>query len=217
MLWEVVCGDTAAQEAERLGIVRRGQAGVARLTPKSGFKGKFIRVHGTIQCHGCRTHIPFEEEFWIGLFGGGSEVVCHSCGNRLSIGQSSKTLGGAEVLFIYVMPMTEQYGQRLDPIELSVTQIDGEDVGATKQRGTTAAEYREGQMVSCEKCGKQVRVQFQKKGTIAIADPQALQTTALRCQDCGFITCYSCASASVQLMLVCPSCKGLGGPSFFPG
>lgn len=217
MSWEVVCGDAAAQEAERLGIVRRGQAGVARLKPMGGFKGNSIKVRGTIQCHGCRTHIPFEEEFWIGVFGGGSEVVCHSCGNRLSIGQSSKTLDGAEVLFIYVMPMTEQYGQRPSPIGLSVTQVDGEDVGAAVQKGTVPAEYHEGQMVSCEKCEKQVRVQFQKKGTMAIADPQALQTAALGCQDCGFITCYSCASASGQMMLVCPSCKGLGGPSLFPG
>ena len=77
-------------------------------------------------------------------------------------------------------------------------------------------DYRDGDVVGCQKCGKQVKVKIQEKGKVAIVDPKAIQTLALRCQDCGFVVCYSCAAdPSGAGMPTCPSCGEKGGPYFF--
>jgi hypothetical protein len=76
--------------------------------------------------------------------------------------------------------------------------------------------YRDGEMVSCGLCGKSVEVKYQEGREIVIADPQTLQSVALKCQDCDAIVCYSCAVGPSGMGLpVCPSCKSKGGPYFF--
>jgi hypothetical protein len=80
----------------------------------------------------------------------------------------------------------------------------------------SSAPYRDGETVNCGKCGRAVKVKYHEKGKIALVDSRAIQTLALKCQDCGFVVCHSCTlGPSGEGMAVCPSCKVQGGPYFF--
>lgn len=76
--------------------------------------------------------------------------------------------------------------------------------------------YRNGDMAACGQCGKSIRVQYQDSAKIAVVDPKAVQSIALRCQGCGFVVCFGCAvGPSGEGIPVCPSCHAQGGPYFF--
>ncbi len=76
--------------------------------------------------------------------------------------------------------------------------------------------YRDGEMVDCAGCAKSVRVQFYGSAKISVVDPRAIQSIALRCQQCGKVVCYRCSTGpSGEGIPVCPFCKSQGGPYFF--
>lgn len=81
---------------------------------------------------------------------------------------------------------------------------------------TTSKEYRDGQIVKCEKCGKTAIVRTNKPG-IAIATNDALKGAALQCQDCGYIVCVDCAYSLNPRISTCPKCNTKNGPYFFSG
>lgn len=79
----------------------------------------------------------------------------------------------------------------------------------------TAHGYLDGQTVSCQNCHKRLRVKLHSR-EVVVAVAAELELTALRCTQCGFITCYACATDSPEPSIpVCPSCKAEGGPYFF--
>ncbi|MGC4081013.1 MAG: tetratricopeptide repeat protein [Vicinamibacterales bacterium] len=76
-------------------------------------------------------------------------------------------------------------------------------------------DYVDGQTVSCGHCGKRLTVRHHV-GEVAVAVASELETTALRCTQCGFITCQTCAAGGEEwALLTCPSCHAPGGPYFF--
>jgi DNA-directed RNA polymerase subunit RPC12/RpoP len=86
--------------------------------------------------------------------------------------------------------------------------------GSKKTQGE-AKEPRQGDGVSCQRCGKKVTVRYQRPGGVAIAVQSELATTALRCQQCGYVTCVDCATPGGAARPTCPSCRTVGGPFFF--
>jgi hypothetical protein len=79
----------------------------------------------------------------------------------------------------------------------------------------TKPSYRDGDKVSCSKCGKMLLVRYEREGhQFAVADPKVIQNWAFRCQGCGYVCCPSCAT-SANGTTICPSCKAAGGPYFF--
>jgi hypothetical protein len=76
--------------------------------------------------------------------------------------------------------------------------------------------YLDGQTVACQNCQKRVTVRLHSR-EVVVAVATELETTALRCTQCGFMTCYACATDSPEgsSIPVCPSCKAQGGPYFF--
>ena len=87
--------------------------------------------------------------------------------------------------------------------------------GADAPNAPRKQHYREGETVQCEKCRKSVTVKFHQPGKAAFATKDTLRTVALKCQDCGFVVCASCAMPPGGGGAVCPSCKTSGGPYFF--
>lgn len=81
---------------------------------------------------------------------------------------------------------------------------------------------RDGDYVKCASCGRQTKVRVFDPGEIALLGPDAMVTmkrdnVALKCQDCGYIICFSCSSSQTGSVGIptCPSCKKEGGPYFF--
>ncbi len=78
---------------------------------------------------------------------------------------------------------------------------------------------RDGDSVKCQKCGTLLTVVTRTSPkAITLTTYDAVKAVAFRCQDCGFITCSSCATGDVKIqggMMVCPACNSGGGPSFF--
>lgn len=80
--------------------------------------------------------------------------------------------------------------------------------------------YKDGDSVACEHCGKHLLVHYAKSDkqiTLGVAGD--MTSIAFRCQNCGYITCSSCAlpggGRSEVPIPVCPSCSSEGGPYFF--
>jgi len=76
-------------------------------------------------------------------------------------------------------------------------------------------EYRDGDMVQCQRCAKNVRVKYYDKDTVVVVSSQDQQTLALRCQYCGYVMCDSCAHPADNLFPLCPSCQREWGPYYF--
>ena len=81
---------------------------------------------------------------------------------------------------------------------------------------------RDGDFVKCGSCGGQAKVRVFDPGKIALLGPDSMEAmkrenVALKCQDCGYIVCFSCASSQTGSVGIptCPSCKSKGGPYFF--
>jgi len=76
-------------------------------------------------------------------------------------------------------------------------------------------EYRDGDMVQCQRCAKNVRVKYYDRDTVVVVSTQEQQTLALRCQYCGYVLCDSCAHPADSLFPSCPSCQREWGPYYF--
>jgi DNA-directed RNA polymerase subunit RPC12/RpoP len=76
-------------------------------------------------------------------------------------------------------------------------------------------DYRNGDMVQCQRCAKNVRVKYYDKDTVVVVSSQDQQTLALRCQYCGYVLCDSCAHPADSLFPICPSCQREWGPYYF--
>jgi DNA-directed RNA polymerase subunit RPC12/RpoP len=76
-------------------------------------------------------------------------------------------------------------------------------------------EYRDGDMVQCQRCAKNVRVKYYDKDTVVVVSSQDQQTLALRCQYCGYVLCDTCAHPADSLFPICPSCQREWGPYYF--
>ena len=81
---------------------------------------------------------------------------------------------------------------------------------------------RDGEYVKCGNCGRQAKVRIFDPGKVALLGPDAMlsmrqENIALKCQDCGYIVCFACASSQTGPVGIptCPSCKKEGGPYFF--
>jgi hypothetical protein len=71
----------------------------------------------------------------------------------------------------------------------------------------------DGETVKCGGCAKTLTVRYYDAGKHIFAAREAMQSLALRCQDCGFIVCGQCAMRTAREGgTVCPSCKKVGGP-----
>lgn len=88
-------------------------------------------------------------------------------------------------------------------------------LGGKKSADAENSDYRDGDVVACEKCAKRVTVKLQRVSGEAAFDADQLETIALSCQRCGYITCVACACPSGEGRLICPACQVQGGPSFF--
>jgi hypothetical protein len=76
-------------------------------------------------------------------------------------------------------------------------------------------DYRNGEMVQCQRCAKNVRVKYFDKDTVVVVSTQEQQTLALRCQYCGYVMCDTCAHPADSLFPICPSCQREWGPYYF--
>jgi len=76
-------------------------------------------------------------------------------------------------------------------------------------------DYRDGDMVQCQRCAKNVRVKYYDRDTVVVVSTQEQQTLALRCQYCGYVLCDSCAHPANSLFPTCPSCQREWGPYYF--
>ena len=76
-------------------------------------------------------------------------------------------------------------------------------------------EYRDGDMVQCQRCAKNVRVKYYDKDTVVVVSSIDQQTLALRCQYCSYVLCDSCAHPADSLFPICPSCQREWGPYYF--
>lgn len=87
----------------------------------------------------------------------------------------------------------------------------------TVEEATTKA-YVEGDRVTCAKCRKSLEVRYENK-QILLGTPETMAKVALKCQDCGFVTCASCAVPGGVVkqgtLPVCPRCGSKGGPYLF--
>ena len=71
----------------------------------------------------------------------------------------------------------------------------------------------DGETVKCGSCGKPLTVKYHEAGKQVFASREAMQSLALRCQDCGFIVCGQCTTpTSGEGGAVCPACRKVGGP-----
>ena len=74
--------------------------------------------------------------------------------------------------------------------------------------------YRDGDQIPCGECGKALKVKYFPQGQILAGGPGAMKGIALRCQECGFITCIDCAMKPMAGQFqACPSCKKMLGPT----
>lgn len=86
-----------------------------------------------------------------------------------------------------------------------------------KEKGEESI-YVDGDIVKCKNCHKKVKVKFfeSSKRQVAVVDPNEIKSLALRCQNCGFVTCFSCTvGPSNDGIPICPSCNKKGAPYFF--
>lgn len=75
--------------------------------------------------------------------------------------------------------------------------------------------YRDGDIVQCQRCAKNIRVKYFDSESVVIVSTQEQQALALRCQYCGYVLCDSCAHPAESLFPVCPSCQREWGPYYF--
>jgi hypothetical protein len=74
--------------------------------------------------------------------------------------------------------------------------------------------YKNGDQIPCEACGKKLTVKYFPQAQILTGGPGAMRGIALRCQECGFITCIDCAMKPMAGQVqACPSCKKMLGPT----
>lgn len=91
--------------------------------------------------------------------------------------------------------------------------------GSRKKEG----EVRDESFVTCGVCGKKAKVRLvDSEKKIVLVGPEGMQTmekenTAFRCQNCGFIICFSCVFSKIGAVGVatCPRCCKEGGPCLF--
>lgn len=83
-------------------------------------------------------------------------------------------------------------------------------------------ELRDGCFITCGACGRQAKVRMFDRGKVALIGPNEMrnmqrENIALKCQDCGYVICFSCSSSQTGSVGIptCPSCKKEGGPYFF--
>jgi hypothetical protein len=76
-------------------------------------------------------------------------------------------------------------------------------------------EYRNGDKVKCQQCHKEALVKWFPDKQSAIVPPGEREQLILRCQGCGFITCYSCSHPSDSMFPICPNCQREWGPYYF--
>ena len=81
--------------------------------------------------------------------------------------------------------------------------------------GGAAGPYRDGDQVSCGKCGRTVSVKYYPAGQQVFATFDAVKALALKCQGCGRVVCATCAMPPGGGGSVCPWCRAVGGPYFF--
>ena len=75
--------------------------------------------------------------------------------------------------------------------------------------------YNDGDIVQCLNCNKPVRVKFFEKGAVVVVSSQEQQELALRCQNCGYVMCDTCAHPAGSMFPICPSCNQEWGPYYF--
>ncbi len=87
---------------------------------------------------------------------------------------------------------------------------------------TIADAICDGCYVPCGSCGRPSKVRMFDPGKVALIGPDQMRSmqrenVALKCQDCGYVVCFSCASSKTGPVGIptCPSCKKEGGPYFF--
>jgi hypothetical protein len=78
-------------------------------------------------------------------------------------------------------------------------------------------EYRDGDKIKCQQCGKDARVKWFPDKQSAIVPPGEREELVLRCQACGFISCNACAHPGDSMFPVCPQCQKEWGPYYFIG
>lgn len=75
-------------------------------------------------------------------------------------------------------------------------------------------DFRNGEMVHCERCNRLVRVKLYDKGEVVVVSSKEQKELALRCQYCGYVLCDDCAHLNSSMMPVCPKCQREWGPYF---
>jgi hypothetical protein len=82
---------------------------------------------------------------------------------------------------------------------------------------TSYKDYRDGDMLACQQCGKKAQVRWFPTKQSALVPPGEREKLILRCQACGFITCNQCAHPGDSMFPVCPNCQKEWGPYYFIG
>ena len=84
-----------------------------------------------------------------------------------------------------------------------------------RDQAVSVPTYKVGDKVSCQKCGKKVKIDVpikDSKGKIVVASVDDMMPFAFRCRNCDFITCAKCALLAYELhnpregIPTCPSC-----------
>jgi hypothetical protein len=82
-------------------------------------------------------------------------------------------------------------------------------------RTPSKLEYKDGELIPCQKCGRRVQVKwFANQKAVVLTERERLGL-ALRCKACGYITCHQCSHPDDNMLPICPSCRLEMGPYYF--
>jgi hypothetical protein len=76
--------------------------------------------------------------------------------------------------------------------------------------GQQGVQYRVGMTIRCQKCSREIKIKDPlagAQGQVAFGAPRGIDKVALRCEKCGYITCWKCSTAAGEGLNICPSCQ----------
>jgi hypothetical protein len=86
---------------------------------------------------------------------------------------------------------------------------DSRQGASTTRHYAVAHGYKDGDALTCARCGKGVRVKLHQPGGIVIATPRSLGERVCICDNCGKILYHPCTTTMGQLVPNCDLCGGM--------
>lgn len=120
--WTIQDGIEAVNIALKYGKIEPDEGAVVILTPSKEPTNVRLKLVGSVSCHDCSNQTDFRtSEIIYSLFGGGPDIVCSSCGSRISLRSSHNEEDNSQ--YIIAKRFTEKITGEKQPIVFNIKSV----------------------------------------------------------------------------------------------